>query len=103
MDFEKFIKTQKFDENDFIFVDPPYDSEFSEYDKNAFSRDDQTRLAICLSELKCKVMVVIKNTNFIEDLYLKLGFKIQAFDKKYSVNFMNRNIRDVEHLIITNY
>lgn len=103
MDFEKFIKTQKFDKNDFIFVDPPYDSEFSEYDKNAFSRDDQTRLAICLSELKCKVMVVIKNTNFIEDLYLKLGFKIQAFDKKYSVNFMNRNIRDVEHLIITNY
>ena len=48
-------------------------------------------------------MIVIKNTDFIEDLYLKLGFKIQAFDKKYSVNFMNRNVRDVEHLIITNY
>lgn len=102
-DFEKFLKKQNFSENDFVFVDPPYDSEFSEYDKNAFTRKDQTRLALCLSELKCKVMVVIKNTDFIEDLYLKLGFKIQAFDKKYSVNFMNRNVRDVEHLIITNY
>ena len=103
LDFEKFLKSQNYMKDDFVFVDPPYDTEFSEYDKNSFTRKDQTRLALCLSELKCKVMVVIKNTGFIEDLYLKLGFKIQAFDKKYSVNFMNRNVRDVEHLIITNY
>ena len=28
-----------------IFLDPPYDSEFSTYDKNTFDREDQKRLA----------------------------------------------------------
>lgn len=103
LDFEEFLDKHKFKKDDFIFVDPPYDTEFSEYDKNSFTREDQWRLAVCLSKIKCKIMIVIKNTEFINDLYLKLGFKLQAFNKKYSVNFMNRNDRDVKHLIITNY
>lgn len=103
LDFEKFIDSIKIGENDFIFVDPPYDSEFSEYAQNAFSKNDQERLAKCLSELKCKVMIVIKNTKFIHELYSNLGFKIESFEKKYNVNFMNRNERKVEHLIVKNY
>ena len=35
-DFEEFINRIDLTENDFIFVDPPYDSEFSEYAKNEF-------------------------------------------------------------------
>jgi len=30
-------------------------------------------------------------------------FKIKTFDKKYLVSFQNRNDKDVEHLLITNY
>ena len=55
-------------------------------------------------------MVDIKYTNFISNLYpigkiCKNGnpIKIIYFDKKYFVSFMNRNDKDVEHLIITNY
>ena len=48
-------------------------------------------------------MLVIKNTPFIYDLYNKPNIKIKFFDKSYNVSFMNRNDRDTEHLMITNY
>ena len=90
--------------DDFIFLDPPYDSEFSTYDKNVFNRDDQKRLAKYLIEdCKAKWMMIIKNTDFIFELYNNKGLNIQTFDKKYLVSFMNRNDKNVEHLLITNY
>jgi DNA adenine methylase len=48
-------------------------------------------------------MMIIKNTDFIFNLYDQKGLNINSFDKKYLVSFMNRNDKDVEHLIITNY
>ena len=48
-------------------------------------------------------MLIIKNTDFIYNLYRNNGFYIKSFDKKYLVSFQNRNNKDVEHLIITNY
>ena len=103
VDFEKFMKKYKFNKNDFIFLDPPYDSEFSAYDKNEFVKKDQIRLRDILLETKANFMLVIKNTEFIADLYKNKRFKIKGFDKKYTVSFMNRNDRNVKHLIITNY
>jgi DNA adenine methylase len=104
MDFEKFFeKNNYFSENDFIFLDPPYDSEFSQYNKEEdFTKIDQERLRNILLKTKAKVMIVIKETEFIYDLY-KDDFKINNFDKNYSVNFKNRNNRGVNHLLITNY
>lgn len=48
-------------------------------------------------------MMVIKNTDFIYELYNKDGVYMTSFDKKYLVSFQNRNDKDVEHLLITNY
>ena len=48
-------------------------------------------------------MLIIKNTDFIRDLYTDRGFTVESFDKKYLVSFMNRNDKKVEHLLITNY
>ena len=48
-------------------------------------------------------MMIIKNTDYIFGLYDQKGLNINSFDKKYLVSFMNRNDKDVEHLIITNY
>lgn len=101
LDFEEFINSLDLRENDFIFIDPPYDTEFSTYSKNQFDRQDQIRLANCLKKVKAKFMVVIKNTDFIYDLYK--DFNIKIFDKKYLVSFKNRNNKDVQHLIIMNY
>lgn len=104
LDFEElFNKYNCFNENDFIFLDPPYDSEFSQYNKEAdFDKNEQIRLFNVLLKSKAKIMVVIKETEFIYNLY-KNNFNIEKFDKKYLTNMRNRNNKDVKHLIITNY
>ena len=103
-DFYDFFKGKMLSSNDFIFLDPPYDTEFSTYDQNEFSTSDQKRLAdFLINEVNCKWMVVIKNTPFIFELYNKPNIEIKFFDKSYNVSFMNRNDRETEHLMITNY
>ncbi len=101
-DFEEFIESLNLTGNDFMFLDPPYDSDFSTYAKNKFGKEEQRRLCECLKRTKAKFLLIIKNTEFIYDLY-KDYFKLSSFEKKYQVSFMNRNIKDVKHLIITNY
>lgn len=102
-DFEKFLKEVKPKKGDFIFLDPPYDTEFSTYAKNEFVKNDQVRLCDYLKNTKANIMLIIKNTDFIYSLYNTKEFKIKTFDKKYLVSFQNRNDKDVEHLLITNY
>ncbi len=103
MDFEDFCNSIKIKETDFMFLDPPYDTEFSTYAGNEFGKKDQIRLRDFLKHTKAKFMLIIKNTDFIYDLYNQDGFFIKSFDKKYLVSIKNRNDKDVEHLIITNY
>ncbi len=102
-DFEKFLKQVKPKKGDFIFLDPPYDTEFSTYAKNEFAKNDQVRLCEYLKNTKANIMLIIKNTDFIYNLYNTKEFRIKTFDKKYLVSFQNRNDKDVEHLLITNY
>lgn len=102
-DFEDFLKKIKPKKGDFIFLDPPYDTEFSTYAKNEFAQNDQVRLCEYLKNTKANIMLIIKNTDFIYSLYNTKEFKIKTFDKKYLVSFQNRNDKDVEHLLITNY
>lgn len=102
LDFEEFIEALAPTKNDFIFLDPPYDSDFSTYAQNEFGRNEQIRLCECLKRTKARFLLVIKNTEFIYELY-KDSFSIRSFDKKYLVSFMNRNEKQVKHLIITNY
>lgn len=103
-DFEIFFAKHKPSKNDFVFLDPPYDSEFSTYAKNEFTKDDQNRLAdFLIKKCAAKWMMIIKNTDFIFNLYNNKGLNIDAFDKTYLVSFMNRNDKNVEHLLIKNY
>ncbi len=102
-DFEAFLKKVKPKRGDFVFLDPPYDTEFSTYAKNEFAKKDQVRLCEYLKNTKANIMLIIKNTEFIYNLYNTKEFKIKTFDKKYLVSFQNRNDKDVEHLLITNY
>ncbi|WP_051654761.1 DNA adenine methylase [Persephonella sp. IF05-L8] len=103
-DFEEFLNNIYLNENDFIFLDPPYDSNFKEYDKNSFTQKDHKRLANLLKNIKkTKWLLVIKNTPFILSLYDESGIYIDSFRKKYNYNVRGRNVRDTEHLIITNY
>lgn len=104
LDFEDFLNECAPSANDFIFLDPPYDTEFSTYAQNAFTRDDQQRLAdYLINRCRAKWMMIIKNTEFIYSLYNRDNIKIRTFDKEYLVSFMNRNEKRVTHLLITNY
>ena len=102
-DFETFLEQYKFTQEDFIFLAPPYDTEFSDYAGNSFSQEDQRRLAKFLKNTNAKFLLVIKRTEFIEKLYNDSHFKIKTFEKTYQVSFKNRNNRNVEHLVITNF
>ena len=105
LDFEHFLRCLHPKKNDFIFLDPPYDSEFSTYARNEFTREDQQRLAhYLIKECEAKWMMIIKYTDFIYKLYASTpGIQIRTFDKEYLVSFMNRNNRKTTHLLITNY
>ena len=100
-DFEQFFKNVNLTERDFMFLDPPYDTDFSDYEGKDFTKFDQERLAYALRETAARFLLVIKNTDFIHSLYEK-HFNILSFDKQYTYNVRSRNERDVEHLIITN-
>jgi len=104
LDFEDFLNKYKPLKDDFVFFDPPYDSEFSTYTQNKFGKEDQERLSnYLINDCKSHWMLVIKNTKYIENLYSKKGLFIKSFDKTYLVSFMNRNEKNTEHLLITNY
>ena len=104
LDFYDFFMKYKPAQNDFIFLDPPYDSNFSTYSQNDFTKDDQKRLADYLLKCKAKWLLVIKNTEFIHSLYNgRHKIHISAFNKRYLVSFQNRNNKKAEHLVIKNY
>lgn len=99
LDFEEFLKTTNPTKDDFIFLDPPYDETFSSYGNHDFGREDHIRLAnYLLTECKAKWMMIIKDTDFIYNLYNKSGIYIDAYNYQYKIN------KDgVTHLLITNY
>lgn len=100
-DFEDFFKKIGLTDKDFVFLDPPYDSDFSDYEGKDFTKFDQERLAHSLKKTAARFILIIKNTDFINSLYDR-DFNILSFDKQYTYNVRSRNDRDAEHLIITN-
>ena len=100
-DFADFIEIAELTEKDFMFLDPPYDTEFSDYEGLEFSKADQKRLSEVLEKTKARFILIIKNTEYIHSLY-NGKFKILEFDKQYTYNVRSRNDRNTEHLIITN-
>ena len=100
-DFEDFLDNIELNSDDFMFLDPPYDTNFSNYEGKDFTKKDQERLAEALKKTKAQFILVIKNTEFIYSLYKDI-FQILTFDNQYTYNVRSRNNRNVEHLIITN-
>ena len=101
-DFETIINQWNLSENDFMFLDPPYDSTFSEYDDNGFTREDHKRLAQVLAKCKCKWLMAIGKTNFISELYK--GYNIVEYDKTYMYQARGEyDNKHTTHLVIKNY
>ncbi len=103
LDFEPFLDEAGPSGDDFVFVDPPYDSDFSAYDNVSFGWRDQRRLKDVLGALPARVMVVIKDSAMIRQLYGSHPWAITAAAKTYMWTIKSRNDRRVTHLTITNY
>jgi DNA adenine methylase len=73
LDFEQV----EIEANDFIYADPPYDTEFTSYSKENFKWEDQIRLANWLATQTCPVVVSNQATDRILELYEGLGFQIE--------------------------
>jgi DNA adenine methylase len=103
-DFESLLNNLELTKNDFVFLDPPYDSNFSTYGGNPFDQNDHKRLAKVLANLNAQFIMIIKNTDFINDLYSNSNtINRDTFNKKYSYNVKGRNNRKAKHLILYNY
>jgi DNA adenine methylase len=103
-DFEYIFKNYD-NENNFMFLDPPYDTPFSDYGYCSFGREKHKRLAELFKKSKCKCLMIISETEFIKELYK--DYIVETFDKKYKFrihsNRINTDNIDKKHLIIKNY
>jgi DNA adenine methylase len=68
-------------DDDFIFVDPPYDTEFTSYTSDGFSFDDQMDLVNFLSELKNPIILTNQNTPRMNKLLLDAGYDIDILQR----------------------
>ena len=102
-DFEPFLEVCAPRADDFVFVDPPYDSDFSAYDNRPFGAADQVRLERVLASLPARVMVVIKDAPAIRSLYDADRWSLVEAPKTYMWTIKSRNDRRATHLTITNY
>jgi DNA adenine methylase len=93
------------EEDDFMFLDPPYDCVFSDYGntehKDGFNEKNHTELANAYKQLKCKALMVIGRTPLTEKLYGDLI--VDEYGKSYAVNIRNRFKSEASHILISNY
>jgi DNA adenine methylase len=92
------------DENNFMFLDPPYDSEFTDYGYCKFGKEEHIKLAKYFKETKIKCLMIIGKTDFITELYK--DYIVEEYQKKYKFKLYAGRIGDeinVKHLIIKNY
>lgn len=105
VDFEDSVKDAQ--KGDFIYFDPPYDSEtsiFNSYTEDGLGKEEQRRLAKVYKELSnkgCYVMLSNNNTTLIKELYK--DFNIHIIEAKRSINSNGEKRGKVEEVIITNY
>jgi len=92
-------------DNDFIFLDPPYDCIFNDYGNidmmNGFDEEQHRRLAIDFRNLPCRALMVIGKTPLTEELYGE--FIRDEYFKNYAVNIRNRFKADAKHIVVANY
>lgn len=81
-DFEKL----NIEPDDFVYADPPYDVQFTNYAKEGFGWDDQMRLAEWLAEHPGPVVLSNQATARIVKLYRSLGFSLRFLSAPRLIN-----------------
>jgi len=90
--------------NNFMFLDPPYDSEFTNYGYCSFGKEEHKKLAEYFKNTKIRCLMIIGKTQFITELYN--DYIVDEYDKKYRFKLHSNRIGNeinTKHLIIKNY
>lgn len=74
------IEAVPIERGDFVYADPPYDVEFTQYSKDGFAWPDQERTAERLAKHKGPVVLVNQATERIETLFRRLGYRLAFLD-----------------------
>jgi DNA adenine methylase len=74
------VEALPLDPDDFVYADPPYDVDFTQYAKDGFTWEDQERTAIRLSKHRGPVVLVNQATTRIESLYRRLKFDVRFLE-----------------------
>lgn len=108
-DYKKFIKSNKFEKDDFIYFDPPYLITNSEYNK-LWDVEDEKRLYKILDALNEKnIKFGLSNivnhkgrTNKILEVWMK-KYNVYEIESNYISRFDNTIKKDSREVYITNY
>jgi DNA adenine methylase len=90
-------------ENNFMFLDPPYDSNFTDYGYCSFGKEEHIKLAEYFKKTKIKCLMVIGKTPFVEALYK--DYIVEEYDKQYRFKLHSGRIGNeinTKHLVIKN-
>ena len=98
VDFEKL----QLDDADFIYADPPYDVQFTQYSQQGFDWDEQERVATWLSKHKGPVVLSNQATRRIVRLYKSLRFSLRFLNAPRRISCTGDRAPALEVLALRN-
>ena len=108
-DFIVFLSKMKFDDETYIYFDPPYLISGSEYNKH-WNEDKEIRLCNLLDELNEKgvhfgITNLIKHKGNVNKIFIDWSKKYKAYDIKSNyISFNDNTIKeDSREVFVTNY
>lgn len=94
---------QKFNKNDFIYLDPPYYPEkktsFVKYSENGFNNDDHESLFNTLVKTKTKFVMSNSNVKYVLDFFNNDKYNIKSVLCKRTINSKNPESKTTEIII----
>jgi DNA adenine methylase len=88
--------------NDFVYADPPYDVEFTQYAKDGFGWGDQILTAELLAKHDGPVILSNQATRRIIELYRDLGFRLIRLDAPRRISCTGDRTRAKEVIALRN-
>jgi DNA adenine methylase len=88
----------------FMFLDPPYDSTYTDYGYCKFGKSEHETLAECFKTTDIRCLMIIGKTDFITSLYK--DYIVGEYDKKYRFKLHSGRVGNEinnKHLVIKNY
>ena len=88
--------------DDFVYADPPYDVQFTQYSRGGFGWDDQVRVAKWLSTHPGPVVLSNQATPRIVKLYRSLGFSLKFKNAPRRIELYGRTTSCAGSLAVQN-